>query len=330
MDELYQLSLAITTWLQENYPQLVGLMAAITALGEELFYLATLPAVYWSIDKRLGRQLGYIFLLSAATNNIAKNLFRQPRPFWLDPSVRLREAESYGLPSGHAQHATAVYLLLAAWVRRSWVWLPAFVFILLMALSRVYLGVHFIQDVVVGFMLGLLVLGVFLFWQRAFAERFSRRILGRRLLIMITIPAALAVAYVGGLFLLGAPDLDVPWAEFVPAAELTAHEDVVATVAGLLGFGVGMILESSRIRFRSDGPVWKRVVRYALGIAVALGIWSLRAVLPAEPEWAALPLRFLRYLLLLLWVTYFGPWVFVKLRLAEADAESEVRIALWQ
>jgi membrane-associated phospholipid phosphatase len=330
MDELYQLSLAITTWLQENYPQLVGLMAAITALGEELFYLATLPAVYWSIDKRLGRQLGYIFLLSAATNNIAKNLFRQPRPFWLDPSVRLREAESYGLPSGHAQHATAVYLLLAAWVRRSWVWLPAFVFILLMALSRVYLGVHFIQDVVVGFMLGLLVLGVFLFWQRAFAERFSRRILGRRLLIMITIPAALAVAYVGGLFLLGAPDLDVPWAEFVPAAELTAHEDVVATVAGLLGFGVGMILESSRIRFRSDGPVWKRVVRYALGIAVALGIWSLRAVLPTEPEWAALPLRFLRYLLLLLWVTYFGPWVFVKLRLAEADAESEVRIALWQ
>ena len=330
MDELYQLSLAITTWLQENYPQLVGLMAAITALGEELFYLAALPAVYWSIDKRLGRQLGYIFLLSAATNNIAKNLFRQPRPFWLDPSVRLREAESYGLPSGHAQHATAVYLLLAAWVRRGWVWLLAFVFILLMSLSRVYLGVHFIQDVVVGFMLGLLVLGVFLFWQRAFAERFSRRILGRRLLIMITIPAALAVAYVGGLFLLGAPDLDVPWAEFVPAAELTAHEDVVATVAGLLGFGVGMILESSRIRFRSDGPVWKRVVRYALGIAVALGIWSLRAVLPTEPEWAALPLRFLRYLLLLLWVTYFGPWVFVKLRLAEADAESEVRIALWQ
>ena len=330
MNDLYQLSLAITTWLQEHYPQLVGLMAAITSLGEELFYLAALPAVYWSVDKRLGRQLGYVFLLSAATNNIAKNLFRQPRPFWLDPSVRLRDAESYGLPSGHAQHATAVMLLLAVWVRRSWMWLLAFLYILLMSLSRVYLGVHFIQDVVVGFILGLLVLGVFLFWQRAFAERFSRRILGRRLLIMITIPAALAVAYVGGLLLLGAPNLDVPWAEFVPAAELTAHEDVVSTVAGLLGFGVGMILESSRIRFRADGPVWKRVVRYALGIAVALGIWGLRAVLPAEPEWVALPLRFLRYLLLLLWVTYFGPWVFVKLRLAEADAESEVRIALWQ
>jgi hypothetical protein len=244
--------------------------------------------------------------------------------------LRLRDAESYGLPSGHAQHATAVYLLLAAWVRRGWVWALAFGFILLMSLSRIYLGVHFIQDVIVGFILGLVVLGLFLFWQRAFAERFSRRILGRRLLIMIVIPAALALAYVSVLLLLGAPNLDVPWAEFVPAAELTAHEDVVSTLAGLLGFGVGMILESSRVRFRADGPIWQRVARYALGIAVALAIWGLRAVLPADPEWVALPLRFLRYLLVLLWVTYFAPWVFVKLRLAAADAESEVRIALWQ
>lgn len=330
MDELYRLSIELTIWLQENYPQLVGVMALITSMGEELFYLAALPAVYWSIDKRLGRQLGYVFLLSAAINNVAKNLARQPRPFWLDPSVRLRDAESYGLPSGHAQHATAVYLLLAAWVRRGWMWPLAFGFILLMSLSRIYLGVHFIQDVIVGFILGLVVLGLFLFWQRAFAERFSRRILGRRLLIMIIIPAALALAYVGVLLLLGAPNMDVPWAEFVPAAELTAHEDVVSALAGLLGFGVGMILESSRVRFRADGPIWQRIVRYALGIAVALGIWSLRAVLPADPEWVALPLRFLRYLLLLLWVTYFAPWVFVKLRLASADAESEVRIALWQ
>ena len=330
MDELYRLSIELTIWLQENYPQLVGVMALITSMGEELFYLAVLPAVYWSIDKRLGRQLGYVFLLSAAINNVAKNLARQPRPFWLDPSVRLRDAESYGLPSGHAQHATAVYLLLAAWVRRGWMWPLAFGFILLMSLSRIYLGVHFIQDVIVGFILGLVVLGLFLFWQRAFAERFSRRILGRRLLIMIIIPAALALAYVGVLLLLGAPNMDVPWAEFVPAAELTAHEDVVSALAGLLGFGVGMILESSRVRFRADGPIWQRIVRYALGIAVALGIWSLRAVLPADPEWVALPLRFLRYLLLLLWVTYFAPWVFVKLRLAAADAESEVRIALWQ
>ncbi len=328
MEELYQLSLALTTWLQETFPQLLGLMRVISAGGEELFYLLALPAVYWSIDKRLGRQIGYIFLLSGATNNIAKHLLRQPRPFWLDPGVQQGQVDGYGIPSGHVQNATAIYLLLAFWARRSWAWLLALLGIVLMALSRVYLGLHFLQDVIGGFVLGLIVLVSFLFWQQAFAERFSRRILGRRLLIMVIIPLLLAAVYGLGLVILGLPNLAVPWTAFVPAAEINAYEDVTSTLAGLLGFGIGMILESSRIRFRADGPAWKRVVRYALGIAVAVGIWGLRAVLPVEPLWLALPLRFLRYLLLLLWVTYFAPWLFVKLRLAAADAESEVRITL--
>lgn len=327
MEELYQLSLTLTIWLQENYPQLLGVMTLVSALGEEPFYLVILPAIYWSVDKRLGRQLGYIFLLAAAVNGIAKNLLRQPRPFWLDPAVQLGESETYGLPSGHVQNATAVYLLLAARLRRAWVWLLALLGVLIMAFSRVYLGVHFLHDVVVGFLIGLSLLVVFLFWQQAFAERFSKRILGRRLLIMVMVPVMLAVVYGAALFLIGRPNLDVPWASFIPAAELATQEDIVATLAGLLGFGIGMILESSRIRFRADGPVWQRVARFLLGIVVALGIWGgLRAVFPAEPLWLALPLRFLRYLLLLLWVTYFAPWLFVRLRLASYDEESEVRI----
>lgn len=330
MDELFRLSLALTAWLQAHYPQLLGVMAAFTSLGEELAYLTVLPAIYWSVDKRLGRQLGYIFLLSVAVNNTAKNLLRQPRPFWLDASVQRWQVEGYGLPSGHAQNATAVYLLVAAWLRRGWVWLLAFAGIFLISLSRIYLGVHFLQDVVGGFVLGLLVLIGFLFWQRIFAERFGRSILGRRLLLMLLVPLILATAYGLVLLIIGTPNLDVPWAAFVPAAERAAHEDVVSSLAGLLGFGVGMILESSRVRFRADGPLWKRVARYVLGIAVALAIWGgLRVIFPTEPEWLALPLRFLRYLLLLLWVTYFAPWVFVRLRLATADPESEVRISLW-
>lgn len=329
MQELYELSLALTIWLQERYPQLLGIMTFISALGGEEFFLIFLPAIYWCVDKRLGRQLGYIFLLSALINSMLKSTLREPRPFWLDPSVQLGEAEGYGTPGGHVQNVTAVYLLLAAQLRRGSVWALALLLILLMGISRLYLGVHFVQDLLVGFVLGLLVLVAFLFGMRTFFERYSKQILGRRLLLLILVPLILAAIYVGALLLIGPPNLDVPWASYIPAAELSGHEDVVATVAGLLGFGVGIALESSRIRFRADGSVWRRIARYALGIAVALGIWAgLRAVFPAEPEWIALPLRFVRYLLLLLWVTYFAPWVFVRLRLASADAESEVRVTL--
>jgi membrane-associated phospholipid phosphatase len=329
MEELYQLSIALATLLQEAYPRLLGLMTFVSALGSEEFFLVFLPAIYWSIDKRLGRQLGYIFLLSALINNMLKNMIRQPRPFWLEPDIKQGDAEGYGIPSGHVQNVTAVFLLLAASVRRNWAWLLALLYILLMALSRLYLGVHFLQDIAIGFAVGLLVFGAFLMWQQTFFDRYSKQILGRRLLLMVLIPVVLAVVYIGALLLLGPPNMDVPWASFIPAAELNGHEDVVSTVAGLLGFGVGILLESSRIRFRAGGPIWQRVIRYILGIAVAIGIWAgLRAVFPTEPVWLALPMRFLRYLLLLLWVTYIAPWFFVKLRLAGADMESEVRVTL--
>jgi len=329
MEELYQLSIALAILLQEALPRLLGPMTLITASGHEEFFLIILPAIYWSIDKRLGRQLGYIFLLSALINNMLKTLFRQPRPFWLEPEIQRGEAEGYGIPSGHVQNVTAVYLLLAALLRRGWVWILVLVYILLMGLSRLYLGVHFLQDIAVGFAVGLLIFIAFLMWQRAFFDRYRKQILGRRLLSMVLIPIVLSAVYIGALLLVGPPNTDVPWASYIPAAEMSGHEDVVATVAGLLGFGVGILFESSRVRFRSDGPVWQRIVRFLLGIVVAVGIWAgLRAVFPVEPAWVALPLRFLRYLLLLLWVTYFAPWVFVRLGLAAADTEPEVRVTL--
>ena len=327
MEQLYELSLAITVWLQQTYPQIVGSMRVISALGSEQAFLLILPAVYWCVDKRIGRQLGYVFLLSAAANGILKNALRQPRPFWLDPNVELIPAEGYGAPSGHVQNVTVLVIFLAAIVRRFWLWLLSLLVILLMTFCRVYLGAHFIPDGVTGFVAGLLVLGVFAVARYRFEGGYARRIMGQRMLVMIIAPVVLAVAYVGMLLILGPPDLNVPWAAHIPAAELETHEDVVAAIAGLLGFGVGMVLESGRVRFRTAGPAWLRVARYVLGIAVALAIWGgLGAVFPRQPEWLAMPLRFGRYSLLLLWVTYFAPWLFVKLSLAQADPESEIKV----
>lgn len=329
MEILYQLSIALTTWMQELYPQLRGFMSLVSAMGEEEFFLIVLPAIYWSVNKQLGRQLGYFFLLSALINNMFKNILRGPRPFWLEPELKLTDIESYGMPGGHVQNATVVFMLVAAHLRRAWAWIIVLLYIFIMAVSRVYLGVHFIHDNVIGFLIGLIILGLFVVWQVRFQDRFNRQILGRRLLLMVLVPLILAAAYVGALLLIGTPDPDPRWASFVPAAELAGHETVVSTVAGLLGFGIGMIMESSRIRFRADGPVWQRVARYLLGIVVAVGIWAgLRAVFPDEPLVVALPLRFVRYALLLFWVAYLAPWVFVRLRLASAGPESEVRVTL--
>jgi membrane-associated phospholipid phosphatase len=329
MEQLHQLGLALIAWLQASYPQIGGFMAFISALGSEEFFLVVMPAFYWSVDKRLGKNLGYLFLVSITINPLLKNAFRMPRPYWLDPAIGLTEAEGYGLPSGHVQYTTVLYLFLATWIRRWWMWLLAFLMIGLMALSRIYLGLHFPTQALGGFLVGMLILAGYFILRSLFLPRYNRRNLGSRLLMMMLMPLTLAAVYLGIVLLLGRPDFNVEWASYIPSAEADAREGVATGIGALLGFGVGLVYESNRVRFRTEGSFGKRLGRYLVGIVVTVAIWAgLDAVFPDSPQWLALPLRVLRYFLILLWVSYLAPWVFVKLRLATADPESEIKVTL--
>jgi len=158
---------------------------------------------------------------------------------------------------------------------------------------------------------------------------FSKRIMGQRLLTVVAIPVGLTAVYLIVRLLIGEPNTNVEWAAFIPVAELESLEGMVTAVASLLGAGVGLVLERSRIRFLVAGPIWQRAARYLLGIVVAGAIWAgLGQLFPDEPLWLALPLRLLRYTLLTLWVTYYAPWLFVKLKLAQARPDPGINLSL--
>lgn len=329
MDALFQFGLDATEWLQSTLPQLESFFQFISTLGLEEFYLALMPLIYWSVHKEAGRALAYVFLLGNVLNTMLKHAFRQPRPFWLDPALEKFTDSGYGIPSGHSQFTTTIYLFFAIWVRRRWMWLLAIVLIILMPLSRVYLGSHFVHDVVAGFLLGLLVLAGYLVWERRYMTSFGKRILGQRLLAVVAIPLGLTAVYLIIRLIIGEPDMSVEWAAFIPVAELESVEGMVTAVASLLGTGIGLVLERSRIRFLIDGPLWQRAARYLLGIVVAVAIWAgLGQVFPDDPLWLALPLRLLRYTLLTLWVTYYAPWLFVKIKLAQAKPDPGIEMTL--
>jgi membrane-associated phospholipid phosphatase len=329
VDVLYENGLEAIRWLQANYPQLETVLAVMSQLGRFEFYLAIVPALYWCVDKRLGKHVAYLLALSNVVNAVVKHALRLPRPYWLDAGVGLAEDSQYGLPSNHTQTAAAIYPFIAAWVRRAWAWLLAIFAILFMAVSRIFLGVHFPHDALSGVLIGLILLGSYLLWLRYLQEPFRNRILGQRLLFMLLVPLFFTLVYLLLRLLIGAPDGDVAWAEYIPAAELTSVEDVTSGLAILFSLGIGFILEASRIHFVVDGPLLKRVARYLLGIAVTLLIWrGLALLLPSEPLWLALPLRFARYFLAGMWVAYYAPAVFIRLRLAEASAEPEVSLTI--
>jgi membrane-associated phospholipid phosphatase len=146
-------------------------MQFITFLGSEQFFLLLIPLFYWCISKATGADLAVLLVFSSFLNNVIKAIFKEPRPFWLDAKLQRAPAENFSMPSGHAQSATVLFGS-TAWLiqRRDWsisrrriISVLLSLVILLVALSRVYLGVHYPGDVLVGIFVGLAVLILF-YW----------------------------------------------------------------------------------------------------------------------------------------------------------------------
>jgi PAP2 superfamily len=129
----------------------------ITNLGSELGYIALLTVVYL-LAPSVGRQLGLWFGVNVALNTLLKFAFNLPRPFFLDSSIGTLAAHltagGPGLPSGHAQNAAFVWGYMALRLQKIWIWVLAILVTLLIAFSRMYLGVHFLEDVILGLVLG--------------------------------------------------------------------------------------------------------------------------------------------------------------------------------
>ncbi|MDX1614716.1 MAG: phosphatase PAP2 family protein [Candidatus Promineifilaceae bacterium] len=329
MEALIEFNAQATQWLQTNYPQLRPFFEVFTELGGFEFYLLVLTLTYWAIHKRAGVALAYMLLLANFLVEGSKHIVRDPRPFWRDPTLPPGDEIGYGAPSGHTTAATVLYGFLALWLRRGWIWLAAAVIILLMALSRVYLGEHDPADVAAGFILGTLLLVVYLLWRHYLSTRVQSRILGQRLLLALSVPMALMTIYIALMLVLGPPDSDTTWEQYVSPAEAESLKRMAQAFGIYLGASIGLVLEPVRVRFLVQGPLWKRITRFLLGIGVTLLIYlGSRAIIPRDPIWLLVPLRGLAMLVLGLWAAYYAPRTFVWLRLADASPEPESRVTL--
>lgn len=127
------------------------------------YYMLVCVIAFTLMNPKLGKRCFLLLALVFASNYFLKQLFMQPRPLVLDPLLGLIQTSSqYGLPSGGAQAAMSLALFFVHYYKQTALKIFAVFYVVLVCISRVYLGMHFFSDVIVGCLLGLLFTKLFL------------------------------------------------------------------------------------------------------------------------------------------------------------------------
>lgn len=196
-------------------PEALRALVWITDWGGPLGWLVAFHVAFYLFGVRSAVFLGLVGLLALLSNAWLKWLWLAPRPYFLDPAVLLHTpTEGFGMPSGHAQGAAAIWLALVL-LRRPSRWLLALVGLWIVAVgaTRVLLGVHSPAQVAVGWSLGLFAVGLGVRFADPAARWFEQAGLG--VLLSATLLGALLALGVTELVLARAADFEVPalWAQ---------------------------------------------------------------------------------------------------------------------
>ncbi len=242
-----------------------SLMSLITLLGEETLFMAVALVFFWCVDKKRGYFLLYAGFTGLVCVQFLKMTFRIPRPWVLDPKFTIVEsareaATGYSFPSGHTQCASNLYGGVARSAKRRWVQITGVVICILVAFSRMYLGVHTLLDVGVS----LLISAATLFVLFPLIEKGYKN----PRVMYITIGAMAALSLANLLFV-----MLFPFPSDVDPVNLADAQKVAFQLAFLvIGLCILYPVERKWIRFEVKAVWWAQILKLAIGIGLILAV----------------------------------------------------------
>jgi membrane-associated phospholipid phosphatase len=326
MTGFFDLGVRIVAAVQGLGDWLYPPMSFFSFLGTEDFFMIVLPVLFWCVEIRLGLQVGFTLLISASINDWFKFILHTPRPYWYSTQARALSAEtSFATPSNHAQVAASLWGVMAARLRRPWAWAAAAALALFIGLSRLYLGVHFPHDVLVGWLIGAILLWLVVrYWDPA-AARLKRLpaagqvLAGLAASALLLLPTLAAYAWLQANWQIPQAWLDNA-ARALPEGPLPAPlslDGPITNAGTVFGLAAGLVWLVRMGSFEMRAPWWKLVLRYLVGLAGVLVLrLGLGAVFPEGETLLAYSFRYLRYALIGFWVSGGAPWLFLRTRLA--------------
>ncbi len=220
----------------------------ISFLGEEYVYIFLFGVIYYTYDKKMGEFMAITLGLTASVNTIIKNIVGAPRPFEKYPdlveNLRPDTAGGMSFPSGHTQNFSTFLFSGSFFTKKKVFFYISIGLVILMMLSRMYLGVHFLEDVFVAALLGF---GIAYGMYKVFNKFYVDSAALHRLYFLIIIVIFPFTFHING-------------ADFFKSYGL------------LIGFVIGIIFEKKYINFTLDVKVIHKVLRVVFGLIIMIGI----------------------------------------------------------
>ncbi len=218
-----------------------------TMLGEEYLVIVILGLTYWCFNKDLGRKVSLALSGTMIFCTLVKGLTLRRKPYMDNPTIKcLRPPhpdgdimstaiQGFSMPSLHASMSVAVYGTIAYRIKKLLFTVLAILLPLFIGVSRIYLGVHYPTDILLGWILG----AVMVFVLGAVENRFGYK------------TAFICVLLIGSAGFFYCRDN-----EFWSSWGLT------------LGLLLAFIYEEKFVRFEPAKKWWSYIVRPALGVLV--------------------------------------------------------------
>jgi len=285
----------------------------ITYLGEPIVFIVMVTFFYIIYNKRFAKNLALSLLFTSYLNEFFKNIFIDPRPatnidlgeVTLENPAGLIET-SYGFPSGHTSSAVATWGYIGYDFRkRLYIVIILGIIVFLVALSRMIVGVHDLQDVIGGFSLGFVVLLLFTYLEPYGTKQFNALNLPIKLIVIVI--ASL------GLFLLGIVLFPTSGTDLLPDPVAFSDTGGFSQVGGIfLGFGIAYVLENEYVKYEPSklDLKWK-LINLAIGMVILFVVYfGLEAI---KGVFDSVFYRFARYAIIGFILGYVVPLLFVKL-----------------
>lgn len=274
------MDISFLIWLQgirETLPPIVEQFFAIVSAIAVSNALIVIPCIlFWCIDKRAGQFMLFSFSIGVMCNQLIKNTVCCYRPWIRSPEVHpsqkaLAEATGYSFPSGHTQASVNLFGSLGWCFRKRsrLVLILCWLFVLLVAFSRNFLGVHTPQDVLAGLLEGVLVIAAtsrLVLWVD---EANGRDV---RVLVVALVLAAGFFAYIT----LKPYPLDYDTAHNLLVDPEAMQVDCYKSTGLFVGCVLGWFLERRMLSFEVNPKEmvwWQMARRFAIGIVVVLAFY---------------------------------------------------------